>query len=751
VDRHGLDAGVARWSTAAAVLLGLSCPRVRTACAVAAFGLAAGAGLAARLDAATRDRPRASLEATFEGRVVARAAAFGEVEAELADVVAAGDTVARLPGRVVVRDRGDGGPLAAALPGDRLRVRARLRPPEARANPGSADRTRELARRGIGAVGTLSHPDLVARIPEREGARPLEALQLRRAHAIERLRGEGVGGALAAALALGDRGGLDASWRDAFRQLGLTHLLSVSGLHLALVGALAFRAALPATRRTRLADARRGALAMAVGAAGAYALAAGFEVPVQRSLAMLAALALAVAAQRPVRRAAPLVCAAIAILATDPAALFDAGAQMSFLATAALVFALRPAASEPSRGPLAALFDASALATAATTPIAAAAIGVISPWGLVANALAVPWTGFVLLPASLVAAVAALWDGTAARALVSIAARLGAISLDALRFAAAHAPDAWEARPHALAVVAALVVALAALRARRTSVRVALAVGASAGLALAPPPRVDPPVPRLVALDVGQGDASLVQGRSATVLVDAGTALPGGADLGRTAVVPALRALGVARLDVAVASHADLDHRGGLVTVLERIETERLWLPAGARSDAAFASLIEVAERSGVRVEERRLGDAVERVGDLAIETLWPSRDASSTASRNDRSLVLRIAVGDRAVLLPGDLEADAERALLASGARLHADVVKLAHHGSRTSSTAELLRAAGGAVAIASAPRFGRFGMPHAEVVARAREAGYAVWWTGRDGAVLVSLGPVLWVRGWR
>jgi competence protein ComEC len=102
-------------------------------------------------------------------------------------------------------------------------------------------------------------------------------------------------------------------------------------------------------------------------------------------------------------------------------------------------------------------------------------------------------------------------------------------------------------------------------------------------------------------------------------------------------------------------------------------------------------------------------------------------------------------------VLLPGDLEAEAERALRASGRPLRADVLKLGHHGSRTSSTAAWLAAVDGAVAVASAPRSGRFGMPHPEVIARAGAAGYALWWTGRDGAVLVGFAPRLHVRGWR
>ena len=101
-------------------------------------------------------------------------------------------------------------------------------------------------------------------------------------------------------------------------------------------------------------------------------------------------------------------------------------------------------------------------------------------------------------------------------------------------------------------------------------------------------------------------------------------------------------------------------------------------------------------------------------------------------------------------MLLPGDLEARAERALLASGADLRADLLKLPHHGSRTSSTREFLAAVGAQVAVASAPCRGRFPMPHPEVVRRVRTAGASLWWTGRDGAVMVGLGQPFHVRGW-
>jgi len=251
-------------------------------------------------------------------------------------------------------------------------------------------------------------------------------------------------------------------------------------------------------------------------------------------------------------------------------------------------------------------------------------------------------------------------------------------------------------------------------------------------------------------LDVGQGDAVLVQGRSGALLVDAGTAVPDGPDLGATVVVPALRALGVARLDVVAASHGDLDHRGGLPAVLSALPVARVWLPHGGVADPAFADVVAAARMTGAVVEEQGAGGAPLRAGDLQLEPLWPP-PGERGGSRNERSLTLRVELAGRAVLLPGDLEAGAERRLLEAGAPLRADVLKLAHHGSRTSSTEAWLAAVDGAVAIASAPRLGRFGMPHPEVVARARGGGYALWWTGRDGAVLIGLEPVLHVRGWR
>jgi competence protein ComEC len=139
--------------------------------------------------------------------------------------------------------------------------------------------------------------------------------------------------------------------------------------------------------------------------------------------------------------------------------------------------------------------------------------------------------------------------------------------------------------------------------------------------------------------------------------------------------------------------------------VLRAVPVRRVWLPPGGRTEPAFAALRAAAAARGAALEERAAGDPPLRLGDLHIETLWPPR-AARDAGRNDGSLVLRVHAGARTVLLPGDLERAGESALLAAGTVLRADVLKLGHHGSRTSSSRAFLEAVSPALAIVSALR---------------------------------------------
>lgn len=727
------------------------------------LAVASGAlALGSRLDDARRARPAATEERVVEGTVaaVSRGSVGSASTVDLEDIAVAGGEAPPLRRLRVYADgadaEADGETLADTRPGARIRAALRLRPAGGPRNPGGRDVRRALERAGIGCVGRPLHPALQVQRADGSagsGAALGPALEAARLDIARRLTAAGPGGALLAALAVGAPAGLPPGTRDAFARLGLAHLLAVSGLHVGLVAMLAFGVARAALARSaRLAargDVRPAALALAVVGAGLYALLAGWGVPVRRATVLAGALALAFVRSRPALRAEPLAAAALWVLVSAPEALFQPGAQLSFAASAALASAAeRPA--ERRGGALEGVLRTTATAVAATAPLAAHHFGLTGRsgiWALATNLAAVPWTACALLPAALAAAVASAlpWADPALRAAAWLAAR----TLDAVTWA-----DAWLPAPAARAPLSPLgwavvaTAALAALCAAGTRARVLWVLVAAGLLRVAPAAPIAPSPPRLVALDVGQGDALLVQGHSASLLVDAGAALPGGLDRGRRQVVPALRALGVERLDWLVASHADLDHRGGLPAVLRAMPVGELWLPFGGRADPDFAALVSLAHARGVPVVERGAGSPPVRRGDLGVRALWPPASGAPGA-RNDASLVLLVSAGERRVLLTGDLEAEGEAGLVAAGSDLGADVLKLPHHGSRTSTGAALLRAAAPAVAIASAPRLGRHPMPHREVKSRLAAAGVSLWWTGRDGAVRVSLAGPLTVWG--
>ncbi|MBW2235756.1 MAG: DNA internalization-related competence protein ComEC/Rec2, partial [Deltaproteobacteria bacterium] len=728
---------------AAALLAGG--PRLRLGLAVLAAGCASALHLGHSLEEARAAVPAAPFEAVLEGRVVeARHASHGS-RLVLRDVVGIESPVPLARG-LLVRVPADGSrALRDAVRGDRVRMRARLRPLGGLRNPGRAEAGRHWQRRGVGAAARPLHALLAVRAPDRS-ARPLAPLLRLRLRVARRLEALGPGGPLLAALALGERGGIPDAARRAFSELGIAHLLAVSGLHLALGAGLAFGVARRGLARWAWAaarlDTRRPALALALGFAVAQALLAGFGVPVRRALLLLLAVAAEVLQRRPARRGAALAAAACVVMAFDPAALFSPGAQLSFAATAALVLA--PGGLE---GGWRAGLRASATALLATAPLAALSLGVAAPAALLVNALAVPLTGLVLLPAALLSAAAiGLAPGAAPSAVLAAAAeRMAAWALQLAEAGARAAPDATGTVPAYGALGLAVGLAWFGLTSPRTGVRLACAALSGLVLALAPPRPLAPPPPRVVFLDVGQGDAVLVQSSGAAILVDAGGAFPGG-DRGRDAVLPALAALGVERLDLLALTHADLDHRGGAPAILRGLPVARLWLPRGGRDAPGFAAVLHAARERGVPVVERGTGAAALDLDGLRVESLWPPPDAGWRG--NDASLVLRVTAAGGRVLLPGDLSVDAERALVGSGADLRADLLLLPHHGSRTSSSAALLEAVGGVAAVVSAPCLGRFRMPDPRVEERVRAYGYALWWTGRDGAVLAALGERRWLH---
>lgn len=243
-------------------------------------------------------------------------------------------------------------------------------------------------------------------------------------------------------------------------------------------------------------------------------------------------------------------------------------------------------------------------------------------------------------------------------------------------------------------------------------------------------------------LDVGQGDSLLLDLPGQTWLVDGGGAPGSRWDVGEERVVPALRARGIDRLDRVVLTHGDGDHIGGLFAVLEQLEVGELLVPSRRRQSSPERMLLNLARSKGVTI---LVADEGAVLGPLpggthgALLHPTPGWQAVDPDDRNAGSVVFRIGLGGVDFLLTGDIEAETERHLLARGVLTPAAVLKLAHHGSRTSTTAELLDAVDPLLALAGAGLENRFGFPHASVVQRLRARDTAMYWTGRHGPLRV------------
>jgi competence protein ComEC len=522
---------------------------------------------------------------------------------------------------------------------------------------------------------------------------------------------------------------LDPTVARDFKRSGLSHVLAVSGMHLALVAGGALVVARVLLRRCPHLAARWPSQALATVpaalAATAYAALTGFGGSSVRALTMLAAHAAFVLAGRRPSGASSLAASSLAVAILDPLALTDLSTSLSIGATAALVlFGTRIALRMPGPRVVAAALGASLAATLGTTPILTAFALPVPLAGLVANLLAVPLGEFVALPFALVGSLAALCGATAlATALLAIAsaaltlvARIatGGASMPALVwFIPAPAP----LTAGIVCVALATAVALRAAAARRIAVAVAL--GAIVLGEAVTRRAQETSALRLTHLDVGQGDSTVVEFPDGPLwLVDGGGLIASPIDVGERTVVPAL--VNARRSpDVVVLSHPHPDHYGGLLAVLRDRPPRELWDTGQGEHEGyqgAYAELLATARAQGIRVRRPHELCGRHAVGRAVVDVLAPCPGPNGDRGPNDNSFVLRIAFGEHAALLTGDAEHELEEELLrhVGPAGLRAEVLKVAHHGSRTSSTRAFVAAVAPRLAVISTGHRNRFGHPH-------------------------------------
>jgi competence protein ComEC len=596
------------------------------------------------------------------------------------------------------------------------------------------------SRSGLAAFGYCKSAQLLERQPEDGGAALRRvAARWREAarQAFVRAMPPGTERGLVLAMVLGDRSEIDVATADAFRASGTYHVLALSGAQVALVAALLAGG----LRRLQAGPwTEAGVTTLAV---SAYALFVGGDVPIARAAVMAGAVLLGRALETDVDTGNLLGLAALVLLAASPGAASDVGFQLSFGATLGILALTAPLTHAVPRLPLRLdlAIAASVAAQCALAPLLAGHFHRLAPAAVLLNIAAVPLSGAVLLAGLGVLAATPLGLGGLAGGLAWIAAR-------ALRVSADLGPLAsWldlRVPGPSLAALALWVAGLSLLLHGRRTKGLALLAAMHLAVALGPWSRVADGRLHLSVIDVGQGDGALLRSPSGrAIVVDAGGSRDARFDPGERRMAPELWRQGVRRLDAVVLSHAHPDHVGGVPFLLRAFRVGSVYEgpaaladPSWRRLDAALGGVERICVARGARID----WDGVR------LEVLGPAPPARAPLRvRNADSVVLDLGFGDVHLLLSGDADGEAEDALRPPSSL----VVKVPHHGSRTSSRPPLVAAAAARLAIVSCGARNPFGHPNADVLERWRSAGALVLRTDRDGSVFVATdGHRVWVR---
>lgn len=648
-------------------------------------------------------------------------------------------------------------PQVPAAYGQVLRFVARVRPLRGFHNPGGWDFARYLAWQGIRTGASLSHWEQV-QVLDRRGCPLLRRIY----HWREQIRHHldahlpPIPSALLQALVVGATGALTPSLWDAFQAAGLIHILSISGSHLGMLTLVLYQGTrwglrlLPSTWLLYLGcvfPPSRVAALVTLPPVTFYAFLAGGQVATLRALVMVWVFLLARILERPTPALNSLAGAALLVLLHDPRALFDLSFQFSYLATLALIVT----ASLPPRSPFwksprnwlwnhgQAALRATLAATLATEPLVAHHFQVTTWVGPLANLLLAPGVGLVLVPLGLGAGVASLWIGHLPWA--TLLAHLAQLLWEGVQILATFPGVPWRvpSPPWGLLLPGYLLLG-AWWYSWKAGMILALAAGTLWGGGVLWD-RLQPPLAQVTFLDVGQGDAVVVTSRGQTLLVDAGGFFSGTFDTGRALVAPYLWNQGIADLDYIVISHPQHDHARGALYLLETFSVGEVWVGWDQPPNPLAQALDQQIQSRGILRRRVYRGMPPVALGACEVRVLHPDlKDRFS--SLNDRSVVLQIQCGPHTLLLPGDLETQGlQRLLQRYDEALESTLLKVPHHGGRSSALRAFVTTVCPQVAVVSVGWRNPYHHPAPETVERYRAMGTRLLRTDQVGAVQIRL----------
>jgi competence protein ComEC len=634
--------------------------------------------------------------------------------------------------------------------GRRVRAPATLRRPAKYLDPGVPDSSRDYGWKGTSLVGSVKSDALVDVI---ELGTPLcEALASVRSLVRAAVNASVVpwsdrSAAVVTAILIGDRAGLDDEMQRQLQEAGTYHVIAISG------GNIAILAGLCVMLLRLLRCEPRAAAAIIIGILIAYALVVGGGSSVGRATLMAV---IYFAAQLDDHRSTPGNVAAVSaavLFCVSPLEVVDASFALTFGATLGLLAGM-PKLKRPARLPgwiyaVLSLLAASICAEVALLGVSAFVFSRVTGAGLLLNFAAIPLmtvvqvAGMLLVPLAHVSSRAALWTGYVAH----LGVRGILVSASLVETWPPMAKLAKRVPPPSIWLMGAYYAALtASLLGRRRWVRVTgIVMAAVCGWWMIAAPSWhllhDGAALRVTFLDVGQGDAAIVQfpnGR--TLSIDAGGLAGTSLDIGSRVVSPAYWALGVRRLDYMSISHGDPDHIGGAASVFRDFRPSEIWEGVPVPPHAPTKRLRGLADAAGVPWRTLQSGDHIS-IGDVLVTVHHPPPpDWERQRVRNDDSEVIEIQYGGVSFVFTGDIGRETETAIAASFARAPIRILKVPHHGSATSSSIDFLRALHPAVAVISDGRGNPYGHPVPAVLERYRSIGAAIYRTDLDGAVTVE-----------
>ncbi len=611
--------------------------------------------------------------------------------------------------------------------GEQWQLPLKLRRPRGFMNPLRFDYEAWLAARGIDATAYVTDVDQAVRLQRATG---LTHWRSQLSARVARLSGaQGQGSALLQGLITGDRRAFsDKAW-DVLRLTGTSHLLAISGLHIGLAAGLGYFLGRLSWRYLRLPGERQiSAVIVAALLATAYAGLAGFSLPTQRALVMflLFALASLLARQRIGMNA--LLLAAVLLLVFDPAAALGASFWLSFTAVGLILLAARHIQRS---GFVWGLGYLQGLLTVGLAPLTAIFYGQWSPLGLLVNLLVLPLFSFVIVPAALAGAAASVvWPSIGAVLLQGLAWVLNRL-LEGGSFLLQQGMQPLSTGALTGWSLGAAVVAIGLLLLpRKTPLQWLvgpLLLPVLAGQVLADDNAVKIPKGsvQVTWLEVGQGNAAVIQTQSTVTVIDTGPAWGGGASAAAFTLIPFLQERGIEHIDHLVVTHADRDHRGGVEALATHFSFGNIWVGE---------PIPDLPQQQTCQAGERWVHDQV------VFEFLWPPQPGRHTG--NAASCVVLLQAAGQQIVFTGDISRSVEQQLIHQFA-LQPLIIEAPHHGSNTSTSAQLLQAWEPEHIVISAGYRNAYAMPHAAVVERIRCHGVQMHDLGLAGALEVSMTP--------